>query len=98
MPSTYLNQLFSLSGKIAIITGGTGALGSAMALGLARAGARVGVLGRREARAREVVAQIHAAGGEAMPLPADVLERDQLERARDEVLNAWGNLDILVNA
>jgi len=96
--STFLHQYFGLSGKVAIITGGAGALGSAMALGLARAGARVAVLGRREALAREVVSAIQQAGGEGMPLPADVLERSQLESARDLVLDAWGTIDILVNA
>lgn len=93
----YLHNLFSLKGKNAIITGGTGALGSAMALGLARAGARVGVLGRRAERAQEVVATIEAAGGEGVALSADVLDTDSLTAARDLVIQRWGSINILVN-
>jgi NAD(P)-dependent dehydrogenase (short-subunit alcohol dehydrogenase family) len=91
-------SLFSLRGKVAIVTGGTGVLGSAMATGLAAAGARVGVLGRRTDRARQIVEGIAASGGEALPLTADVLDRDQLEVCRDAVLNAWSSIDIVVNA
>ncbi len=93
-----LDDLFGLEGRVAVVTGGTGVLGGAMARGLARAGARVGVLGRREAVAREAAEAIRAVGGEAMPLPADVLDRRQLESARDAVLARWGRVDILVNA
>jgi NAD(P)-dependent dehydrogenase (short-subunit alcohol dehydrogenase family) len=69
-----------------------------MARGLARAGARVGVLGRREERAEELAERITNEGGEALPLSADVLERDQLEAARRAALERWGRIDILVNA
>jgi NAD(P)-dependent dehydrogenase (short-subunit alcohol dehydrogenase family) len=60
------SDLFDLHGRIAPITGGGGVLGSVMARGLARAGARVAVLGRREEPARSVAATIRAAGGEAL--------------------------------
>jgi NAD(P)-dependent dehydrogenase (short-subunit alcohol dehydrogenase family) len=93
-----LEQLFDLSGKVAVVTGATGVLGGAMARGLAGAGARVGVLGRRRERAEEVAREISSSGGEAMALPADVLGGEQLEAARDAVLGRWGRLDILVNA
>ena len=93
-----LDELFGLSGRVAIVTGGTGVLGGAMARGLARAGARVGVLGRRREQAEAVAAEITAVGGEALALAADVLERGQLQAARDQVLTHWGRLDILVNA
>lgn len=96
--SDILNELFSLEGQVAIVTGGTGVLGGAMARGLARAGARVGVLGRRRERAEAVVAAIVAAGGEAIALPADVLDQAQLERARATILEQWGRIDMLVNA
>src|SRR5215210_8396742 len=94
----FLASLFDLSGETAIVTGATGVLGGEMARGLARAGARVGILGRRKERAAEVVAEIENAGGEALALPADVLDREQLEIARDGVIGRWGRLDILVNA
>lgn len=95
---TSLPDLFSLEGQVAIVTGGTGVLGGAMARGLALAGAKVGVLGRRRAQADEAVRAIEAAGGAALALVADVLDRAQLEAARDAVLAEWGRIDILVNA
>lgn len=94
----YLERLFDLSGRVAIVTGATGTLGGEMARGLARAGAKVGVLGRRNERAEEVVAEIEKPGGEALALPADVLDREGLEAARDAVMGRWGRLDLLVNA
>ena len=89
---------FDLSGRVAVVTGATGVLGGAMARGLAEAGARVGLLGRRVERAKEVAAEIENAGGETLPLPADVLDREQLEAAREAALGRWGRVDILVNA
>jgi NAD(P)-dependent dehydrogenase (short-subunit alcohol dehydrogenase family) len=80
------DRLFDLSGRVAVVTGATGVLGGAMARGLARAGARVSVLGRRKERAEEVAAEVENRGCEALALPADVLKREQLEGARDAVL------------
>jgi len=97
-PVEYLTGLFGLRDQVAIVTGGTGVLGGAMAHGLARAGARVGVVGRRHDRAGAVTADIIAAGGEALALPADVLRKDELVVARDQILDRWGHIDILVNA
>jgi NAD(P)-dependent dehydrogenase (short-subunit alcohol dehydrogenase family) len=94
----FINQLFSLEGKVAIVTGGTGVLGGAMARGLAQAGARVAILGRRLEKAEAAVRQIAEAGGQALALPADVMDRSQLEAAREKLLATWGRLDILVNA
>jgi len=94
----FIYELFSLDGKVAIVTGGTGVLGSAMAEGLALAGAKVGVLGRRQSAARQVVEAIRAENGEAMPLKADVLNEAQLQKARERVLKQWGKIDLLINA
>jgi len=91
-------SLFSLTGRVAVVTGGTGVLGGALARGLAEAGAKVGILGRRTEKAEAVAREIQEAGGEALPLTADVLDRGQLEGARDGVLSAWGRVDVLVNA
>jgi NAD(P)-dependent dehydrogenase (short-subunit alcohol dehydrogenase family) len=91
-------NLFDLNDSVAVVTGGTGALGTAMALGLARAGARVGVLARRGDAAERVVASIEAEGGAAVALSADVLQAEQLAAARDVVLERWGRIDLLVNA
>jgi len=96
--STLPTELFGLEGQVAVVTGGTGVLGGAMARGLARAGAKVGVLGRRRERAEAAVQAIEKDGGAALALPADVLDRGQLEAAREVVLERWGRLDMLVNA
>ena len=98
MPGGLVQDLFGLEGRVAVITGGSGVLGGAMARGLAGAGARVGVLGRRRGRVDEVAAAITAAGGEAVGLAADVLDPAQLAAARDALLGRWGRMDILVNA
>jgi NAD(P)-dependent dehydrogenase (short-subunit alcohol dehydrogenase family) len=82
-----VSSWFDLSGQVAVVTGGTGVLGSAMARGLREAGADVAVLSRS---ARD--------GGEHLAVAADVLERDTLVAARDRILDRWGRLDILVNA
>lgn len=92
-----VRQLFDLTEKVAMVTGGSGALGTQMALGLAGAGARVAVLARNRERLDEVVAEIEAAGGEARAVVADVLQKNELVDARNDVLEAWGRIDILVN-
>ena len=89
---------FSLAGKTAIVTGATGVLGGAMAHGLAAAGAKVAILGRRAEKAQEVVDAIQAAGGTALATPADVLSTDSLNITRDVIMAEWGRIDILVNA
>src|SRR5690349_10750318 len=94
----FLRDLFDLTGQVAVVTGGTGVLGGEMARGLARAGARVAILGRRAAQAEAVAGEIAKAGGEAMAAPADVMDAGQLQAARERVLDRWGRLDILVNA
>src|SRR5215210_4830260 len=96
--STLPTELFVMEGQVAIVTGGTGVLGGAMARGLARAGAKVGVLGRRRDRAEAAVRAIEEDGGAALALPADVLDREQLEAAREAVMERWDRLDVLVNA
>jgi NAD(P)-dependent dehydrogenase (short-subunit alcohol dehydrogenase family) len=91
-------EQFRLDGKVAVITGGTGVLGGAMARGLAGAGARVAILGRREAIANELAGEIAAAGHDAIPLPADVLDEGSLRAARQILLDEWGGVDVLINA
>ncbi|MFK7970119.1 MAG: SDR family oxidoreductase [Bacteroidia bacterium] len=90
--------MFTLHGKVAIITGGAGVLGSAMAEGLAKAGVKVAILSRTEAKVLQAVQQIEGMGGEAMPLIADVLDEAQLKKASQEILQKWGSIDILINA
>jgi len=87
-----------LAGKTAVVTGGYGVLGASLASGLAAAGVRVAILGRRRDNAEAQAAAIREAGGDAIVLIADVLDEPQLRAARDEALEAWGRIDILVNA
>lgn len=87
-----------LDGKVAVITGGAGVLGSAMAMGLAKAGVKVAVLSRTASKVEQAVLEIEQAGGIAMSLIADVLDQTQLIQAKDKLLEAWGRIDILVNA
>ncbi|CAM3294315.1 SDR family oxidoreductase [Rhodothermus bifroesti] len=93
-----LTQQFDLSGRVALVTGGSGALGRAMARGLALAGARVALLARRPEKLEAAVAEILQNGGEALALSGDVLDQKALERAREVLLQHWGRLDILVNS
>jgi NAD(P)-dependent dehydrogenase (short-subunit alcohol dehydrogenase family) len=83
---------------VAVVTGGYGVLGGAIAAGLARAGAVVAILGRRRAAADAKVNDIRAAGGDALVLVADVLDEAAVKAARDELLEARTRVDILVNA
>lgn len=89
---------FDLSGKVALITGGTGILGSEMARGLAEAGAYVAVLGRRKEAGEELSDELKVKGYKAISVSADVLNAEELIAAKQEVLDAFGSIDILVNA
>ena len=93
----FLNA-FSLEGKVAVITGGYGVLGGSIATGLAAAGARVAILGRRQDQAEKKADEIRQAGAEAKALIGDVLDETALDVAREELLADWGRIDILVNA
>jgi 3-oxoacyl-[acyl-carrier protein] reductase len=87
-----------LSGKVALVTGGSRGIGRAVCDVLARAGARVAVsFQSNEAAAAEVVTSIRARGGEAMALAGDVADPDRARQLVFDVLAAWQHLDILVN-
>ncbi len=90
-------KLFDLSGKVAVVTGGTGALGEAIVNGLVEAGAKVGILSRSENKIKECVATITKKGGNAIALRGDVLKREDLENACGIVVQTWGKIDILIN-
>lgn len=91
-------QIFSLEGETAVVIGGTGVLGGAMATALASFGARVAVIGRSEERGRERVDEIAASGGEAMFHTADAVDKDSLTVARDAIAAQLGSISVLVNA
>jgi NAD(P)-dependent dehydrogenase (short-subunit alcohol dehydrogenase family) len=88
-----------LTGKAALVTGGSRGIGAAIARGLARAGASVAVTYLRSAdKAQAVVADIEAAGGRARAIAADSADPAAVERAVGETISAFGRLDILVNS
>jgi hypothetical protein len=91
-------QLFDLSNDVAVVIGATGVLGGAIAEGLAKAGARVAILGRSAERGEARVAEIRKSGGTAQFFSADVSKRENLKRAHDEVRKALGAPTILLNA
>ncbi len=91
-------KLFDLSGETAVVIGGTGGLGGAMADALAGSGAKVAIVGRNQERGAERVAAIQAAGGDAIFQSADALKKDSLMAARDSIESKLGTTKILVNA
>jgi NAD(P)-dependent dehydrogenase (short-subunit alcohol dehydrogenase family) len=94
----YLDGLFGLGGRVALVTGASGSIGDALARGLAASGARVALVARRAQPLEELASSIQSDGGTAVAFPADVLDRAALESVRRDVSEQLGRLDILVNA
>lgn len=97
MSAEYLNGLFSLSGKTAVVIGGTGELCGAMAQGLACAGAEVVLVGRSEEKAKVRIAKIESAGGKAYFEPCEVDQKSNIEDLLARVLEKSGKVDIVIN-
>jgi len=89
--------MFSLQGKVALVTGASQGIGRATALALVEAGAKVAAAARNAEKLAALVAQISAAGGEAVAAPMDVGDAAQVKAAFQQVLTKFGRLDILVN-
>jgi NAD(P)-dependent dehydrogenase (short-subunit alcohol dehydrogenase family) len=89
---------FDLSGRVAVVTGGTTGLGFAIALGLAEAGADVVASSRRQAQVEKTAAEIEALGRRSLSVASDVLDRASLQGLHDAVIEEFGKVDILVNA
>ncbi|MCZ6629571.1 MAG: glucose 1-dehydrogenase [SAR324 cluster bacterium] len=92
-----LQELFTLQGKTALVTGASGGLGVEFARALAVAGADVAVLARRKERLRKVAREIEQLGVRCLPVTADLTVQDDLERALAEIHEGLGAVDILVN-
>jgi len=90
-------RLTSYQGKTALITGASSGMGRLLALRLARAGARVVLVARREPDLKELANEIERGGGQALVLPCDVGERTQVFAAAEEAQRQCGAIDILVN-
>jgi NAD(P)-dependent dehydrogenase (short-subunit alcohol dehydrogenase family) len=90
-------QMFSLEGRVAVVTGGTSGIGRALSLGLAEAGADVIATARRPQQVEETAAAIESRGRRTLRLTSDVCDRASLERLRTAVLDSLGKVDILIN-
>ena len=93
-----MNELFSVKDKVVVITGATGVLGTCISKYLAREGAKIVILDRRQEDGDRLVAEIEAEGGVAMALVTDVLNQQKLEENREEILARFGQIDALLNA
>ncbi len=89
--------MFNLKGKVAIVTGGNGGIGLAIASGLAEAGAVIAIIGRDAGKNSAACERLTAAGETAISFVADVTNEASVESAIDEISTAFGKIDILVN-
>ncbi len=90
-------DLFDLSGKVAVVTGATGALCSQMCFGLAEKGATVIALARQQDKIDEIVRALCDKGATTMGISADVLDKGALQCAADQIIKTYGRVDILIN-
>jgi len=93
-----LKNFTDLTGRVAVVFGATSGIGRDLAIGLAQAGADVIPTGRRAERLPEVCAEIESAGVRSLQQACDIGVREEIDRFRDKVLEAFGQVDILVNA
>jgi NAD(P)-dependent dehydrogenase (short-subunit alcohol dehydrogenase family) len=91
------SQLFSLEGKVALVTGGTSGIGRALSLGLADAGADVIATARRQQQVDDTANEIEARGRKTLRHPSDVADRASLEKLLTAVIDRFGKIDILIN-
>jgi NAD(P)-dependent dehydrogenase (short-subunit alcohol dehydrogenase family) len=91
-------NLMDLTGRVAVVMGGTSGIGRKLAVGLARAGADVVPTGRREPMVAEACAEVEQAGGKTLRAACDIGSRQSVDSFRDAVMGQFGGVDILINA
>jgi gluconate 5-dehydrogenase len=96
--TSYLDTLFGLAGRTAVVTGGSSGIGRAMAVALGRAGARIILVARRTAPMAEVVAELRDSGVAADAISADLADRAAVKAVAAKIIAAYGEPDILVNS
>lgn len=92
-----MENLFDLTGKVAVVTGASSGLGADAALAYAKAGADVALLARRVEKLEQVKTEIEKTGRKAMAQACDVTKEDSVKTAIDNVLKTFGHIDILLN-
>ncbi len=92
-----MNQLFDLTGRVAVVTGGNGGIGRGIAIGLAEAGAAVAIFGRNQEKNHRVLSELKAIGAPVLAVAVDVTDRASLEPAFNKVEDELGGVGILVN-
>ena len=97
MPA-YLDEVFGLTGRTAVVTGGSSGIGRAMAVALGRAGARILLVARRPAPIAEVVAELGDFGVEGHAITADLADRAAVAAVIEQILTEYGEPDVLVNS
>ena len=90
-------EIFNVQGKTAVITGAGGVICGTMAREMAKAGMNVALLNRTLEKAQRIAQEITDGGGEAIAVQADVLDKETLETAREQVTERFGRVDVLVN-
>lgn len=90
-------QQYDFTGKVAVVTGGSGVLCAAMCQALSAAGAKVTVLSLHAESAEGMAAELRAAGGDALGMACNVLEKDSVQATAESVLQTYGRVDILIN-
>jgi len=96
--NTNPQTLFNIQGQTAVITGGSGALGTAMAHALAQSGAQVAILSLHPESSARVAHAIQTEGGHALAITCDITNRPNLEQALTQITTTFGPIDILINA
>lgn len=92
-----MDELFDVTGKVILITGGSRGLGKAMSLAFARRGAKVAIASRKIEECEKVAAEVHALGAEALPIACHVGNWNNLESVVNRVFNHFGKIDVLIN-
>ncbi len=96
--ATSVTNFTDLTGRVAVVAGGTSGLGRAIAIGMAKAGADVVASGRREAQVEDVASEIEGLGRQTLRQTFDISQRASIDQFRDAVVAKFGRVDILVNA
>lgn len=95
--TSYLNSLFNLTGKVVAVSAGGGHLCGALAKAFGSAGMKVAVMDIRPQKAEAVAEEIRQAGGEAIFLPLDAVQRESWQQALERICETFGTVDVLVN-